>query len=656
MNMNSPEELVIQAASNFITGLFNNVWSGIKDAPKWMVDQYKKNDPFGLEGKKYAEFILSKYNNMRIFGMSKPVSLSDIYINVKILEDISSNKRSPVDILKLLDKQDKNVKRDVNTISGIQLIKQTDFSMVLGKPGAGKTTFLKYLSLQCIKNKFHRPMIPIFISLRDWVDSTISIEDFIFLQFSDCGFKDSKLFVSGLLEAGKCLILLDGYDEVNEKSDQVVKDINKLVERYKKNKYIISCRLSANTHVFEHFTEVEVADFGNVQIEAFIIKWFENDLKVAKNCWKELNNIENKGIKELAKTPLLLTLICLAYRETLSFPSNRAELYEDALDALLKKWDSSRSIKRDNIYKKLTVRKKELLFSRIAAFYFKRKQIFFSEKELIKQIHSFMENLIPDKYKDNAEQVLKSIESQHGLFVERAHKVYSFSHLTFQEYFTARYISESTNTTEIEELIDKYLFNRRWAEIFILTSTLLPEADKFLIKIREHITRITLDRGALKLFLDLDSVVNKKYGYPVPILRAVALQYFLRSLIKNNHSAQLKTVISLTEDLIKELFQSYKIYINRDLVEIQVLDLGSAFARKTIDEIVLDLKYEWVMGFIDKLDAYLYSTQIFVRCMLADCYINKTLRENLLCYFLKEPWESKNAYDKELCKKLPSSL
>ena len=36
-------------------------------------------------------------------------------------------------------------------------------------------------------------------------------------------------------------------------------------------------------------------------------------------------------------------------------------------------------------------------------------------------------------------KVLKAIEENHGLLIERARQVYSFSHLTIQEYFTAKH-------------------------------------------------------------------------------------------------------------------------------------------------------------------------------------------------------------------------
>jgi len=66
-------------------------------------------------------------------------------------------------------------------------------------------------------------------------------------------------------------------------------------------------------------------------------------------------------------------------------------------------------------------------------------------------------------------EVLKEIEAQHGLLVERAFHVYSFSHLTFQEFFTARNITENTNVNAPSALVDKHLFDTRWREVFILT-------------------------------------------------------------------------------------------------------------------------------------------------------------------------------------------
>jgi predicted NACHT family NTPase len=57
----------------------------------------------------------------------------------------------------------------------------------------------------------------------------------------------------------------------------------------------------------------------------------------------------------------------VAFEETMSFPPSRVELYKEALDALLKKWDSSRRIKRDEVHKNLSVGRKESLLSRVAA-------------------------------------------------------------------------------------------------------------------------------------------------------------------------------------------------------------------------------------------------------------------------------------------------
>jgi predicted NACHT family NTPase len=69
----------------------------------------------------------------------------------------------------------------------------------------------------------------------------------------------------------------------------------------------------------------------------------------------ELKKPEHKGLRELATTPILLNLLCLNFDETLTFPIRKSEIYQEAIDALLKKWDSSRNIRRDEIYHGLSI-------------------------------------------------------------------------------------------------------------------------------------------------------------------------------------------------------------------------------------------------------------------------------------------------------------
>ena len=132
------------------------------------------------------------------------------------------------------------------------------------------------------------------------------------------------------------------------------------------------------------------------------------------------------------------------FEQSADFPlSNRSELYKEGLELLLKKWDVSKNIERSQIYKKLSVQQKENLLSQIALTTFSRGIYFFKQKELEQYIADYSRN-IPGVSTDisalqcDSEAVLKSIEAQHGLLVERARGIYSFSHLTFHEYSTAR--------------------------------------------------------------------------------------------------------------------------------------------------------------------------------------------------------------------------
>ena len=75
--------------------------------------------------------------------------------------------------------------------------------------------------------------------------------------------------------------------------------------------------------------------------------------------------------------------------------------------------------------------------------------------------------------------VLKSIEVQHGVLVERAEGIYSFSHLTLQEYLTAQYIDDHR---QIEQLVSEHLTDQRWREVFLLVAGLMRGgADELLL-------------------------------------------------------------------------------------------------------------------------------------------------------------------------------
>jgi predicted NACHT family NTPase len=85
----------------------------------------------------------------------------------------------------------------------------------------------------------------------------------------------------------------------------------------------------------------------------------------------------------------------LAFEESGDFPANRSELYKEGLDALLKKWDAKRGIYRDQVYKKLSVQRKEELLSKIALTTFERGDYFFKQKVAEQYIIEYIRNL-PD--------------------------------------------------------------------------------------------------------------------------------------------------------------------------------------------------------------------------------------------------------------------
>jgi hypothetical protein len=179
------------------------------------------------------------------------------------------------------------------------------------------------------------------------------------------------------------------------------------------------------------------------------------------------------------------TIVCVGFQAGLDVSNNRAEIYKDAVDALLMRWDASRSIYRDRQYKAFTTKRREELLADLAARTFINDEIVVTEaraEEAIVDILSGMPVLSDHENRLDGKGVLNAIAVQHGLMEEKAKGLWAFAHLTFHEFFVAHYLV-SRDVTLRAAIIGRFLSRPDWREVVMLTAALLPDADRFVLHI-----------------------------------------------------------------------------------------------------------------------------------------------------------------------------
>jgi len=484
---------------------------------------------------------------------NQQVTIDNLYTDVYILEDVP--KQRFADISQRLRDFDSTADRFENfylgkvgaQIPGLDVVKDGCKLMCLGAPGSGKTTYLKYVAIQCDQGQLQANQVPIFIRLIEFAYKArntpeLSLIEYINQLFLAEGVEQPQA-AQKILQLGRALILLDGLDEVTQTdSNSILSFIRDFCQTYHKNSIIITCRTNALEYSFRSlgFTEIIVADFNQQQIDIFANKWFvavtKNNREIgearAKQFIKKLGMTKNQRIRALAVTPILLNLTCLVFNDMGDFPANRATLYKWGLNILLKEWNESNRIELDELYQRLSADDREELLTHVAVVTFKKSRYFFEQDEVERYIADYLRTL-PNTQNDrsslqhNTKALLKSIEAEHGLLVERARGIYSFSHLTFQEYFTAKWFVERTDWKGLMS----HISDKGWREVFLLSFEMMKPADSLLLLMKRKIDELVAEDDKLQRFLEW---VNKKAkSVEVYYKRAAVRAFYLASLNEN---------------------------------------------------------------------------------------------------------------------------
>ncbi len=478
--------------------------------------------------------IQNLYSKIQLLNLEQ-INVDELYVDVHILEKLSSKTYATIpELLKNSDLYNDfdryGLGQPHGRHDGFEVAQKNHRLMILGKPGSGKSTFIRHLAFACCQGRFQSDKIPILIELRRIENySSFNLLNIIHQEFGLSNLEETKQ----ILSRGKVLIFLDGLDET---SSNLRKNIQNNIDEFSRdtqfyrNSFILTCRISTTEYNLDAFKYIEIADFNPEQVEKFAENWFtvsakdsEHGKTLTSQFLSNLKLSENKSIAELAVTPILLSLICWIYSDSQNFPTKRSELYQEGIKLLLSKWDENKNIQRDlgsEYYRNLSPEDKKKLLSYIANCKFEQEQFtLFDEDELESYITRYDHNFADE----NNKAVIKAIEAQHGLLIERLHGIYSFSHLTFQEYFTAEYI---VGNGQIEKLVKKYLIDTHWREVFLLVAELMGNnAGKLLSLMQKEAQTYIFDMPKLQALLCwADEITSGTAGNLKPAnKRAIAL-------------------------------------------------------------------------------------------------------------------------------------
>jgi NACHT domain len=460
-----------------------------------------------IPSSKYYENIERDFHRLDIAGIDNDrtfeIPLSEIYVRLRVMfdedapEETEAHEAGPIDIQTALLQYPKLV--------------------IVGDPGSGKSTFLKYIALMLARSfcmgdssialeKLCLPdplPIPIFLSCWDLADFLKQREqarlntllEFIANQLAAYDFSISTDDVERLLDSGNCCMMFDGLDEVPTDAGRatVSRLLEDCVKQYGENRYVVTSRIRAytgDTILKGQFTRCDIQPFNANDRAMFIRNWVALLFRISPNDVETEGseaNREFKGltsgieagdrIRPLAVNPLLLTVISIVHWNRKRLPEQRVDLYDECVDVLLGQRKEAEHIQRsrkvalDEEREEQTHEQRAWVRKRFAEIAL---HILCQDGDHDEATKTDLVELLVPRFIDQgatnkensavrAERFLDRQELQSGLLVSRRAQSYRFVHLTFQEYLAAWQLS-NMDFEKVAEIIEPCLRLAKWFE------------------------------------------------------------------------------------------------------------------------------------------------------------------------------------------------
>jgi Cdc6-like AAA superfamily ATPase len=414
-----------------------------------------------LVDKKGFENAISKHINF-VKNWASEISFKDL-TNAKNTQD------TYVDLNLYLTPKKNQLLADRTFIPLDDILKKFNRNIIiLGNPGAGKTTSMKFICNKLIYDETFLTDLnfPIVIRLRDlkvfknfqgntsedFVESLFfHLYEILGLQveiksptqtylINSANYRENytllKNVILSVLDDLNILLILDGLDEVfPSHKKQLIEELRILSLNLNSAKFVLTCRTGEFNYSIENAKVFEICELNDAQIKVFIEKWLvKKDL--VDNVY---NAILESPYKDTLSKPLTLAHLCAIYERYGRIPEKPKTLYKKIVTLLIEDWDNQRSIHRKSKYSDFdTDRKFDFLCN--LSFYFttKLQSLIFSKYEFKSAYKEICINFnLP---LNESEEVAVELESHTGLFLQTSYEEFEFAHKSLQEYLSAEYL------------------------------------------------------------------------------------------------------------------------------------------------------------------------------------------------------------------------